>query len=64
MIKKHEVKTYIERLYCDKCGAEMNCKSVVGWVGGSSTFIYGCPYCGEQVEVDKHYPREVKEEED
>ena len=63
MIKKHEVKTYIERLYCDKCGAEMSCKSVVGWVSGPPTFIYECPFCSEQVEVDEHYPQEIKEEE-
>lgn len=62
MIKQHEVKTYIERLYCDKCGAEMSCKSVNGRVNGPSTFIYECQFCGEQVETYRHYPQEVTEE--
>lgn len=58
MIKKHEVKTCLERLYCDKCGAEMQCVSKTF----APKYRYLCHNCGEQVTVDEFYPREIKEE--
>lgn len=58
MIKQHEVKTYIERIYCDKCGTEMERVSRKY----AAAYRYMCPNCGEQVTVYECYPREVIEE--
>ena len=57
MIKKHEVKTYIERIYCDKCGAEMERVSRQY----APVYRYLCPDCGAQVTLYECYPREVEE---
>lgn len=62
MIKKHEVKTYIEHLYCDKCMVEMRWISVVNTIGVSVDYEYRCPCCGKTVTLDKGYPRTVTEE--
>lgn len=64
MIKKHEVKTYIERLYCDRCGVEVDCKIVLHDIGSFTRFIYECPFCGKQVVTSLYYPRKITEEED
>lgn len=58
MVKQHEVKTYIERLYCDKCGAEMECVTRQC----APAYRYVCPDCGAQVTMYEYYPQEVKEE--
>lgn len=62
MIKKYEVKTYIERFYCNRCGTEMKCKSVVDHIGSSPTFIYECPSCGDQSTASECYPKEIRVE--
>lgn len=61
MTKKHKVKTYIERLYCDKCMVEMKCISVIDTIGISVSYEYKCPCCNETVTLNEFYPRTVME---
>lgn len=68
MKKSYKVETYVKRLFCDKCGKEMEDTGVI--VRGSSDEklgfgmlpggerVYKCPNCGytEYCEKDEVYP--------
>lgn len=59
MVKKFKTKTFIERLYCDKCGTEMQ------WTGVCLTsypaqYPHKCPNCGEEVHTTGvFYPKQT-----
>ena len=59
MIKKVEVKTFVERLYCDKCGEEMKFHEM-GLVAGLTypiPCIHQCPNCGHREATNVLYPK-------
>ena len=58
MIKKVEVKTFAEKLYCDECGEEMklNEMGLVTNLTYSMQYIYQCPNCGHRETTDVQYP--------
>ena len=55
MVKKTEVRTYINRLYCDKCGTEMETSPVV-LTTYPPQYQYKCPKCGECTVSTNSYP--------
>ena len=52
---KKEVKTYVTRLYCDKCNQEMIIDPIV-LTSYPPQFSYSCPQCGGKVTSYKKYP--------
>ena len=58
MIKKVEVKTFAEKLYCDECGEEMklNEMSLVTNLTYPIQYIYQCPNCGHRETTSVQYP--------
>ena len=58
MIKKVEVKTFAEKLYCDECGEEMklNEMGLVTNLTYPMQYIYQCPNCGHRETTDVQYP--------
>lgn len=65
MIKSNEVKTYIEKLYCDNCGEEMVMLNIV-LPSYPAQYIYRCPKCEVEITSEIRYPltryEKVKEE--
>ena len=55
MIKKVEVKTFAERLYCDKCGEEMKPTEIV-LTSYPMQYPYQCPNCGHRETTSVQYP--------
>ena len=55
MIKKTEVRTFINRVYCDECGAEMKVSPVV-LDSFPPQYQYICPECGECLTLNVYYP--------
>ena len=55
MIKKVEVKTFVERLYCDKCGEEMK-STEIALVSYPIQYPYQCPNCGHSETTNIQYP--------
>ena len=49
-----EVKTYITRLYCDKCNQEMMIDPII-LNSNPPQFSYSCPQCGGKVTSYKQY---------
>lgn len=62
MEKRIEVKTYMFRLYCDKCGTEMERDTIV-LTSNPPTYQYECPKCGHIEKSNKCYPFLDREEE-
>lgn len=58
MIKKVEVKTFAEKLYCDKCGEEMklNEMGLVTYLTYPMQYPYQCPNCGHEETTSVQYP--------
>ena len=55
MIKKVEVKTFAERLYCDKCGKEMKSAEIT-LATYPMQYPYQCPNCGHRETTIVQYP--------
>ena len=55
MIDHKKLEVYEERLYCDRCGCEMECSNMAGMTC-PPTYFYSCPKCGEKVESKTLYP--------
>ena len=55
MVKKTEVKTFINRIYCDKCGTEMRTSPVL-LTTYPPQYQYECPKCGELLTSTVCYP--------
>jgi uncharacterized Zn finger protein len=55
MIKKTEVKTFAERLYCDKCGEEMKFTGTV-LCSHPPQYPHQCPNCGYRETTTTQYP--------
>lgn len=59
MIKKVDVKTFMERLYCDECYEEMKLHEM-GLVTNLTypmQYIYQCPNCGHRETTNIQYPQ-------
>ena len=56
MIDKKEAKTYIVRLYCNKCGNEMASTGVVH-TSYPIQYPYKCPNCGWKTTANERYPK-------
>ena len=56
MIEKKEVKTYIVRLYCNKCGNEMESTGFV-LTSYPEQYPYKCPNCGRETTATELYPK-------
>lgn len=54
-VKRMKVETYITKLYCDKCGAEITGPTVV-LASMPPKYLYDCPKCGETIETTEKYP--------
>lgn len=61
MIKTFRTKTFIERLYCDNCGTEMQ-STGIALTTYPAQYPHKCPNCGEQVTMMELYPRSVFKE--
>ena len=59
MIKKFETKQYLEVLYCDKCGKEMESDNFV-YATFPPTYKYNCE-CGNTCTNSKLYPQIITE---
>ena len=55
MVKSNEVKTYIEKLYCDNCGKEMIMSDMV-LLSYPTQYIYKCPKCEIEITSEIQYP--------
>ena len=55
MIKKTEVKTFEERLYCDKCGEEMKFTGMA-LCSYPMQYPHQCPNCGHRETTMVQYP--------
>lgn len=55
MIKEVEVKVFEERLYCDKCGTEMEHTGMV-LCSYPKRYPYECPSCGWYTTSKIKYP--------
>jgi predicted RNA-binding Zn-ribbon protein involved in translation (DUF1610 family) len=58
MVKEVEVKVFEERLYCDKCGAEMQHGGLV-LCSYPPQHPYICPSCGWRTTSTTKYPNIV-----
>ena len=58
MVKETETKTFVEELYCDKCGTEMEQRGEV-YLTDPPQYPYRCPKCGYEVIMSILYPRTV-----
>lgn len=61
MVKEKSAKVYVEHLYCDKCGTEMEHTGVVINTY-PAIYPYKCPKCGWEVEMSELYPKTVFKE--
>ena len=65
MIKEKEVKCVMKKLYCDKCGTEMQTNGFVFTVC-PPLYSYKCPQCGYKETTSDNYPHivyvEIEEE--
>ena len=61
MIKEVEVKTYINRLYCDDCGEEMVSTGELMF-SLPLQLKYRCPKCGREECMTDAYPKTVYKE--
>lgn len=59
-IKKQEVKTFIERAYCNDCGVELEMQPFVIDTY-PPIYTYKCPKCGKIIESRETFPRTVHE---
>ena len=55
MVKEVEVKVFEERLYCDKCGMEMEHNGMV-LCSYPPQHPYRCPSCGWSIRTKTKYP--------
>lgn len=60
-IVKNEVKVYLQRLHCSKCGVEMKKRDIM-YLSYPPRFSYDCPKCGYYHEDYYSYPKQVMEE--
>jgi uncharacterized Zn finger protein len=60
-IRRKEVKTFVERAYCEACGTEMEMQPFV-YTTDPPIYTYKCPKCGKIVESRETYPRTVHED--
>lgn len=58
MVKEVEVKVFEERLYCDKCGTEMEHNGMV-LCSYPPRYPYECPSCGWHTTSTTKYPNIV-----
>jgi predicted RNA-binding Zn-ribbon protein involved in translation (DUF1610 family) len=56
MLKTTEVKSYMERLYCDECGEEMVSTGELIFTFPLQ-LKYICPKCGFTLETTESYPK-------
>ena len=56
MIKGKEVKVYMDRLYCDKCGEEMEFTGMV-LTSYPPRYPHSCPKCGHRETLKDKYPK-------
>ena len=61
MIKSNKAVTYIERLFCDKCGEEMKQDDLV-FCTYPAQYCYFCPKCGSVEYSIIKYPNIVYKE--
>ena len=66
MTEKLEAKTYITRLYCDKCFQKDGSKNEmkqgeIALVIFSSKYNYTCPVCNDLIQDIHSYPLVVRE---
>lgn len=65
MVRTKIVRTYIERLYCDECSAEMeqdNDTDLIFLLSMDKTYHYNCPKCGAKAEKADCYPKLIYRE--
>ena len=63
MIKKTEVKVFIEKLYCDECGGEMCMDDMTKMLlTFPPQYSYRCVNCGKTTVMNKPYPITIYEE--
>lgn len=55
MVKSNEVKVYVDRLYCNKCGAEMEHDGTV-LCSYPPQYSHVCPKCGFRIAITTKYP--------
>lgn len=55
MVKSNEVKVYIDRLYCNECGTEMEQGDIV-LCTYPPQYPHICPKCGFRITTDIKYP--------
>ena len=58
MVKEKKAETFVEELYCDKCGTEMEQRGGV-YLTDPPRYPYKCPKCGYEVVMSAYYPRTV-----
>lgn len=63
MIKKTEVKVFVEKLYCDECGGVMYMNDIAGiLLTFPPQYPHKCVNCGKTTIVNEHYPKTIYEE--
>lgn len=58
MVKEVEIKVFEERLYCDKCGAEMKHNGLI-LCSDPLQYPHVCPSCGWDIISTTKYPNIV-----
>lgn len=65
MTKRKIVRTYMDRLYCDKCGKEMEREKnedLLFYFTMDIDYHYSCPACGDKQSSPYLYPLLVQHE--
>lgn len=64
MIKKTEVKVFVEELYCDECGGKMFMDKIAGvLLTYPPQYPHKCVNCGKTIIMNKCYPDTIYETE-
>lgn len=56
MEKKFVAKPVYVKLFCDKCGKEMELSNTIGGAYFAIEYVYSCPNCNEKIRSLKKYP--------
>lgn len=56
MIKSEKVNVYMDRLYCDECGEEMEFTGMV-LASHPPQYPHACPKCGHRTMAVEKYPK-------
>lgn len=62
LIQEIPVKTYMQRLFCNSCGKEMNCVGTVMEPYEGSNYEYKCKNCNKTIITAKRYPALIHKE--